>query len=162
MFARHGSGSRTLRTSPRILEPTAMSEESWSWQVDRQLPSELSAGEEIIREVVGQLKSRNWSEREVFGIHMALEEGLINAIRHGNKLDRNKRVRFICQLSERKLHLEITDEGPGFDPKDVPDCTAPENLERPCGRGIMLMRHYMTRVDYTPTGNCVVMEKDRD
>jgi serine/threonine-protein kinase RsbW len=139
-----------------------MSEESWSWQIERQLPSEIAAGEEIIREVVRQLNGHGWPERDVFGIHMALEEGLINAIRHGNKLDRTKHVRFICQLSDRRLRMEISDEGPGFDPNRVPDCTADENLERPCGRGIMLMRHYMTRVDYTPSGNCVVMEKDRD
>ena len=50
-----------------------------------------------------------------------------------------------------RFEVHISDEGPGFDPTDVPDPTAVENLERPCGRGLMLMRHYMTEVHYTPT-----------
>lgn len=53
----------------------------------------------------------------------------------------------------------ISDEGPGFDPNDVPDPTDIENLERPCGRGLMLMRHYMTEVNYNSTGNSVRMKK---
>src|SRR5438128_635610 len=57
--------------------------------------------------------------------------------------------------------FEITDEGPGFDPEDVPDPTAPENLERPCGRGLLLMRHYMTEVAYHDRGRAVRMAKVR-
>ena len=56
----------------------------------------------------------------------------------------------------------IADEGAGFDPCEVPDPTAPENLERPCGRGIMLMRHYMTTVAYNQRGNVVSMSKLRN
>jgi serine/threonine-protein kinase RsbW len=55
--------------------------------------------------------------------------------------------------------VRITDEGPGFDPADVPDPTAVENLERPCGRGLMLMRHYMNEVAYSERGNTVTMSK---
>ena len=55
----------------------------------------------------------------------------------------------------------IADEGKGFDPDDVPDPMAPENLERPCGRGLLLMRHYMTEVTYHPPGNRLSMSKVR-
>jgi serine/threonine-protein kinase RsbW len=58
-----------------------------------------------------------------------------------------------------RLEVRITDEGIGFDPSDVPDPTAVENLERPCGRGLMLMRHYMTEVSYNERGNSVYMIK---
>ena len=58
-----------------------------------------------------------------------------------------------------RFEVRITDEGPGFDPSDVPDPTDVENLERPCGRGLMLMRHYMTDVHYNARGNSVSMRK---
>src|SRR4051812_6546184 len=101
-----------------------MSDETWSWRIERQLPSEISAGEKVIRDVVDQLHAQQWPERDVFGVHMALEEGLVNAIRHGNCLDSNKRVHVVCKLSPERLRIEITDEGPGFNPDCVPDCTA--------------------------------------
>ena len=52
-------------------------------------------------------------------------------------------------------------EGHGFDPEAVPDPTAPENLELPCGRGLMLMRSFMSRVEFNGRGNQVTMEKER-
>jgi serine/threonine-protein kinase RsbW len=57
--------------------------------------------------------------------------------------------------------IEIEDEGEGFDPGDVPDPTADENLERPCGRGIHLMRAFMTSIEYLDRGNRVVLIKSR-
>ena len=56
-------------------------------------------------------------------------------------------------------HLMFIDSDIGFDPNDVPDPTDIENLERPCGRGLMLMRHYMTEVNYNAIGNSVRMKK---
>ena len=64
-------------------------------------------------------------------------------------------------LERGVLDVLITDEGKGFDPTDVPDPTAIENLERPCGRGLMLMRHYMTAVTFHGHGNAVQMCKVR-
>jgi serine/threonine-protein kinase RsbW len=58
--------------------------------------------------------------------------------------------------------VEVEDQGPGFNPSDIPDPTAIENLEKPGGRGIMLMRAFMTRVEYVGKGNQVVLEKHRD
>jgi serine/threonine-protein kinase RsbW len=58
--------------------------------------------------------------------------------------------------------VQITDEGPGFNPADVPDPTAPENLERPCGRGLLLMRHYMSEVAHSNCGRVVRMAKLRN
>jgi serine/threonine-protein kinase RsbW len=105
------------------------------------------------------LQSSHASTHEIFSIKLALEEALINAIKHGNQLDRSKKVRVLYRATAGFFEVRVIDEGPGFDPSDVPDPTAVENLERPCGRGLMLMRHYMTEVAYTSTGNCVVMSK---
>jgi serine/threonine-protein kinase RsbW len=146
---------------PGGMMSTHMSQPAWSWTVDRAIPSERGAGRRIIDEVLGQLESRRWSEHEVFSIRLALEEAIVNAIKHGNGLDDRKQVNVACKLSADRLWIKITDEGTGFNPEQVPDPTDPENLEKPCGRGIMLMRSYMTRVEYNARGNVVEMEKER-
>ncbi len=105
------------------------------------------------------LESSHASPHEVFSIKLALEEALINAIKHGNQMDRAKKVRVLYRVTPHRFEVEVLDEGPGFDPGDVPDPTAVENLERPCGRGLMLMRHYMSEVVYKGCGNSVAMSK---
>ncbi len=74
-------------------------------------------------------------------------------------MDRTKEVRISYRLLPGRFDVSIADEGSGFDPDDVPDPTAAENLERPCGRGLMLMRHYMSEVTFLGCGNCVRMSK---
>jgi serine/threonine-protein kinase RsbW len=105
------------------------------------------------------LQSRRAHDHDVFSIRLALEEALVNAIKHGNQLDRAKAVHIAYRFLADRFEVHITDEGPGFDPSDVPDPTAVENLERPCGRGLMLMRHYMNEVTYSNRGNTVSMSK---
>jgi serine/threonine-protein kinase RsbW len=56
---------------------------------------------------------------------------------------------------------EVEDEGPGFNPAVVPDPTLPENLEQTGGRGLLLMRHYMSWVHYSERGNHVTLGKCR-
>jgi serine/threonine-protein kinase RsbW len=105
------------------------------------------------------LQESNAHTHDVFSIKLALEEALVNAIKHGNQMDRSKKVHISYRLHADRFEIHIADEGPGFDPSDVPDPTAFENLERPCGRGLMLMRHYMTDVAYNGRGNAVAMSK---
>jgi serine/threonine-protein kinase RsbW len=138
-----------------------MADHSWTWRTEQFIPSETGAGQRILEDVLGQLAAQAWAEHEVHGIHLALEEALVNAIRHGNRSDINKRVHVTCKLSASRLWVQIRDEGPGFNPEDVPDPTEPDRLEVPSGRGIMLMRAFMSRVEYNEIGNCVVMEKER-
>jgi serine/threonine-protein kinase RsbW len=138
-----------------------MADHSWTWRTEQFIPSETGAGQRILEDVLGQLAAQQWAEHEVHGIHLALEEALVNAIRHGNRSDINKRVHVACKLSASRLWVQIRDEGPGFNPEDVPDPTEPDRLEVPSGRGIMLMRAFMSRVEYNEIGNCVVMEKER-
>jgi serine/threonine-protein kinase RsbW len=95
-------------------------------------------------------------------VRLALEEALVNAIKHGNGLDPNKQVHVVCQISAEKVRIVIEDEGIGFRPDDVPDPTEDENLEKPCGRGIMLMRAFLSTVEYNERGNRVVLEKNKN
>ncbi len=64
-------------------------------------------------------------------------------------------------MTSGSVRIEIEDEGEGFDVADIPDPTADENLERPCGRGLMLMRAFMTSITYNERGNRVVLVKDK-
>jgi len=138
-----------------------MNENAWSWEVEEHIPSQTGAGKTVLSQVLDQLRALNYSERDIFDVHMALEEALVNAIKHGNRLDALKKVRVNCKVAADKLRIEVEDEGPGFDPDHVPDCTLDENLEVPSGRGILLMKSFMSKVEYNHAGNCVCMEKQR-
>ena len=118
---------------------------------------------------------------------IALEEALLNAVYHGNlevsselrengdeafhKLARarrsiepfaGRRVRIAARLTTTSATFVISDEGPGFDVAKLPDPTDPEFLERPSGRGVLLMRTFMDEVRYNSTGNRVTLVKRRD
>jgi serine/threonine-protein kinase RsbW len=126
---------------------------------DVRIPSDHAEARRLQEELEGQLQARRASDQEVFSVRLALEEALVNAIKHGNQMDRAKQVHIAYRFLVDRFEIQITDEGVGFDPSDVPDPTAVENLERPCGRGLMLMRHYMTEVNYNERGNSVFMAK---
>ena len=70
-------------------------------------------------------------------------------------------MRVVSQIDENEASFTITDEGPGFHLSEVPDPTADENLERPCGRGLMLIRAFMDEVSYNESGNQVRLVKRR-
>jgi serine/threonine-protein kinase RsbW len=137
-----------------------MSNEPGTWKSQHDIPSELGAGKVVLDELLQKLDELGWPQRDVFGVHLAVEEALANAIGHGNQLDPTKQVHVVLSLSKTLLRIEIADEGNGFDPGSVPDPTDPDNLETASGRGIMLMRNFMSRVDFSQTGNRVIMEKE--
>jgi serine/threonine-protein kinase RsbW len=138
-----------------------MSEHRWSWTSKKKLPSRSGAHIPHLQEILEQLTAAGWSGRDLFGIELALEESLSNAIRHGNRFDESKSVLVECKVSAEQFWLRVTDEGPGFRPQAVPDCTADENLDCPGGRGLALIQAYMTRVEYHGCGNCLELEKIR-
>jgi serine/threonine-protein kinase RsbW len=107
------------------------------------------------------LTAAGFTERDVFGVRLALEEAIVNALRHGHRGDPTKSVRVRCLVSPDRILAEVEDQGPGFDPEQVPDPLAPENLERPSGRGLFLMRTYMTWIRFNARGNHVTMCKCR-
>jgi serine/threonine-protein kinase RsbW len=130
-----------------------------SSRVEVVIPSDPSEARRVQDEIEQHLRAHQASEKEIFGIRLALEEALVNAIKHGNQMDRSKKVSIVSVVQAGCVEIHITDEGSGFDPGDVPDPTAVENIERPCGRGLMLMRHYMNEVSFNGSGNSVRMAK---
>jgi serine/threonine-protein kinase RsbW len=133
----------------------------WTWQLQQSIPSRTQAAEQIVDALLAQLAAERWSSRELFGVHLAVEEALVNAIKHGNKEDPSKTVQVLVQTSAAHLRVEIVDEGAGFDPCQVPDPTTADRLKMPHGRGLMLIHNFMTHVEYKGRGNELVMEKVR-
>jgi len=127
--------------------------------VDVTIASDAAEARRVQDEIERQLQARHVSEHDIFSIKLALEEAVVNAMKHGNQMDRSKKVHISYQIYADRFDVQISDDGNGFDPSDVPDPTAFENLERPCGRGLMLMRHYMTEVAFNQRGNGVNMSK---
>jgi serine/threonine-protein kinase RsbW len=125
------------------------------------ITSDLSEARRVQDEIEEALVSAKYGDRDIFSIKLAIEEALVNAIKHGNQMDPEKKVTVWYSVSADRFDVKITDDGPGFNPQDVPDPTAPENLERPCGRGLLLIRNFMTEVSYQGKGNVVTMCKVR-
>jgi len=94
-----------------------------------------------------------------FAVRLALEESLINAVKHGNNFDADRSVYIKYDISKERVLIKVKDEGRGFDPEEVPDPTTEENLAKPFGRGIMLMRAYMDEVTYSACGTEVTLMK---
>lgn len=126
------------------------------------IPSDLAEARRVQTEIEEALQSNRFGERDIFSIQLALEEVLVNAIKHGNQMDPAKCVRGEYTVTEERFDVRIEDEGPGFDPNDLPDPTSEEGIERACGRGVFLIKHYMTSVEYHGKGNIVTMSKLRN
>jgi serine/threonine-protein kinase RsbW len=123
------------------------------------LPSDFAKMREAQSQILAAVAKHHFDDESVHAIRLALEEGLINAIKHGNKLDPKKTVDVDCKVDDKKFWIRIHDQGAGFKRKDVPDPTLEENLEKPSGRGLLLMEAYMTSVKYTDGGRCLTMSK---
>ena len=125
-------------------------------------PSKLDEVTSVQNAIVDSAEKAGFEEQALFAIRLALDEALTNAVRHGNGSDPNKQVTVEFTVEPRQLTIHIEDQGPGFVPDEVPDPTAEENLCRPHGRGVMLMRAYMSDVQYNKEGNRVTLIKCRD
>jgi len=123
------------------------------------IPSDLAAAHEAERVLLAEVAGCNYSEAATFAVKLAVEEGMNNAVKHGNRFDSRKTVELVYDISKDRAVITITDQGGGFDPSAIPDPTADENLEKPTGRGVMLMRAYMDEVAYNSKGNQVRMVK---
>ena len=135
-----------------------MPEKPWIWQSQTAIPSHTAAARARLDQLIAELARNGWPRREIFRVRLAVEEALVNAIKHGNRQDPTKRVYVAFCLSADRVRIEIVDEGPGFDPAALPDCTDSEHLSEPSGRGIMLMRSLMSRVEFGVGGNRVTLE----
>ena len=124
------------------------------------IPSDFAASRDVQIRIMQDVTDCNFDEESTFAIRISLEEAIVNAIRHGNKLDPTKKVHVESDISPQRVEIVVEDEGKGFVRHAVPDPTHEENLARPSGRGILLIESYMSRVTWDHDGRRVHMVKD--
>lgn len=121
-----------------------------------------AAVSEAAGRVMALAEAHGFDKAARFAVRLAVEEALTNAIRHGHReLGPSTPVSLEVDASADRLRIVVEDQGPGFDPGQVPDPTLDENLSRPCGRGLMLIRAYMTEVRHNERGNRIEMHYER-
>lgn len=120
-----------------------------------QIPS-LSENIRIIESFIDNAKEQYQFTDDIYGnIMIAVTESVNNAIVHGNHSDKSKNVHLSLSLEDHQVKFVIEDEGQGFDYDNLPDPTAPENLEKPGGRGIFLMKNLCDEVSFADNGKKV-------
>jgi serine/threonine-protein kinase RsbW len=115
----------------------------------------------LVRGVASELAALGYSPRDCMGLALALEEAVVNGLRHGNGGDPAKQVHVRYRIALETVLIDVEDEGSGFTPHLVPDPTLAENLDRPSGRGLFLMRSYTTWITHSGGGRHVTLFKRR-
>ena len=122
-----------------------------------QIPS-ITENIRIVESFIDNAKEKFALSDDIYGnIMIAVTESVNNAILHGNKEDSKKNVSLTLNVAENVLNFIIADEGPGFDLSNLPDPTSPDNLDKPGGRGIFLMKHLCDEVAFNNEGREVVL-----
>jgi serine/threonine-protein kinase RsbW len=113
--------------------------------------SRASAITEVCKKILSALEAGDFSQEDIFAIHLALEEAFINAIKHGNRMNSDKEVKIDYSVGLDKVEIFMTDEGNGFDPNSIPE-----------GRGLLLINSYMDVVEFNEQGNQVHMVRYKE
>ncbi|PKL83438.1 MAG: ATP-binding protein [Ignavibacteriae bacterium HGW-Ignavibacteriae-3] len=125
---------------------------------------EISSDPELLPELekfIVELATRsNLRDEKLNNLALSFSEAASNSVVHGNKLDKNKKVKIIVKVNDEKMTVIIKDEGKGFDIKTIPDPTKPENILKDSGRGIHIMRSFLDdlRYNFTPSGTETILE----
>ena len=127
-----------------------------------EIPSDFKHQHEVQTAILKEVARRGFNSQSTFAIKLALEEAMINAVKHGNKLNPKKKVKIEAKITPAQAEIVIEDQGPGFDRSSVPDPTKEENLEKCSGRGILLMEAYMNSVRWSNGGRKVKMIKKNE
>ncbi len=123
------------------------------------ISSDLALVQKTSAEVLVFLKPLRLSESMQFDIRLCFEEALINAMRYGNRLEPRKKAQAQVEFNSSEIRILIEDEGEGFNPGSLRDCTDEENVTRNGGRGVYLIHQLMDRVKYNSKGNRLLMVK---
>ena len=120
-----------------------------------EIPS-LGENIRIIESFIDNAREKYKIDDDIYGnIMIAVTESVNNAIVHGNKNNKKKNVSLSLMLNDNIISFEVRDQGKGFDFKNLPDPTSPENLDKPGGRGIFLMKHLCDEVEFEDDGRIV-------
>ena len=146
--AYHALHDDSLKVQPFLVE-----------RIEFRIPSRVEYLDGVLNHISERLVKMRIVDRESIEVIVALDEAIVNAIKHGNGYNESKHVTIVAEVTKDRARFEITDEGAGFRVQDVPDPCAPENLLRTSGRGILLIRSIMDEVTYNERGNSLIMVK---
>jgi serine/threonine-protein kinase RsbW len=142
-------------SSPQISRDARRGREPWHLDMIASGP-QMS---EVIGTILGEMAAAGYCDEDCWAMRLALMEAVANAVNHGHGGDTSRPVTVRHRVDERAATVEVEDQGPGFDPEQVPDPLAPEHLDRPGGRGLFLMRQYLSWIRYNKRGNRVTLCK---
>lgn len=112
----------------------------------------------LAEKLIDEACSKHDVHESLYGnVLIALTEAVNNAIHHGNRADPSKTVTFGYQAMEDKIVFMVQDQGPGFDHENLPDPTDPQNLEKPHGRGVFLMRALADALEFADNGATAIL-----
>lgn len=145
------------------LAPLPSAQRGFEAELSLKVPSDVERVSEAV-DLVTRHVAAHFSDRRTvnFNLRVALGEALTNAILYGNRSDAGKLVAVRVLFGHNVIELEVTDQGPGFDPSSVPDPTSPERIEQPSGRGLFLIRRLMDDVRFNDKGNSICMMLRRE
>lgn len=126
-----------------------------------ELHHERTQIEQVSERILEAAERVGYTKASRFAIRLAFEEAVTNAFHHGHADRPGQSIRVECAVSPQSVWIAVEDQGPGFRPEDVPDPTLDENLSLPSGRGLMLIRTYMTQVLHNDKGNRLEMTYQR-
>ncbi len=130
-----------------------------SGKVSIKIPSEIKYLRKASSKILSALEGRNVDEGRIFDIKLCIEEAVRNAMVHGNHFNKQKIVKIMYWIGGDTLHIEVEDEGSGFEHAAIVDPTDPTNITKNSGRGVYLIRKLMDKVEYNDKGNKVTMTK---
>ena len=125
----------------------------------RELPTRLEIISQTIDELLTQVDKTLFSKDDFFHIRLCLEEALVNAMKHGNKLNPDLNVELTAETDSKGLMITIVDQGDGFDHEDVDDPTKEQNLRKPSGRGVFIVKTHVDQVEFFNQGRGIKMTK---
>ena len=145
-----------LKLTVQRLDAAAPSE--LAAEISLQLPSEVVWIEEAVELIASHCRSGHQSsDRFCFRLRVALSEALANAIVCGNGEDPTKMVHVRVECLVEQVHLHVTDQGNGFNPRNIPEPVYPDDIENACGRGLFLIYNLMDQVRFNDRGNSICM-----
>ncbi len=125
------------------------------------ISSELENIEPVISELTKRAMEIGFSDDKIWSLTLALREALSNAIIHGNKEDKEKKVEIVYEIGEADLQIKIKDEGEGFDFRQIPDPLEEKNMASPSGRGIFLLKNCIDKVFFNTKGNEIIIAQKK-
>lgn len=110
----------------------------------------------LVEKLIDEIKAEYNIQEECYGnMLVAVTEAVNNAIQHGNKYDADRKVNIAYEVDADQISFTVSDEGAGFDYLNIPDPTDPDNLEKPTGRGVFLMKHLADQIIFSDNGKVV-------